>query len=119
MSSPPNIVGKPDMSTTLATMQQQNQKQLQASLNRGVPITAFIALVDDISGTVSDSVVNPSTLTETVLDSISPADSVLNPTSILGFCFDANLASPAKTAAQFDVGSTVSNSDIVGGELDF
>jgi hypothetical protein len=119
MSAPPNIAGKPDLSTTMATMQQQNQKQLQKNIAAG-QATAFIAPPpDDISGTLADSVSLPSSTTESVSDSISPTDSELVNGPYTGYCLDANLASPVKTAAQCDVGSTVSNSDIVGGELDY
>lgn len=108
------------MTTTLATMQQQNQKQLQQSIASG-QITGFVSPPpDDISGDISDSVASPDANSVAESDSINPSDAVLYPPNpSTGFCFDANLASPAKTAAQFDVGSTVSNSDIVGGELDF
>ncbi len=66
MSSPPNIIGKPTVTATIATMQQQAQQSLQRTVTPGSQVVGFIAVVDDVSSTVADS--SP---TITVLSSVT------------------------------------------------
>lgn len=78
MSAPAAIVGPPTLTSTIASVQNQNQQQAQNGVNPGASFTGYVLLSEQVVITDSVSIISATEVSES--DSVSLSDTVATAT---------------------------------------